>query len=134
VADQTTSVAELRDAWVQFVREREWEQFHSPKNLVMALACEAAELMEHFLWIDNDASRQEAEDPRVRERIADELADVTGVVLALCNALGFDLSDIVRHKMAKNVLKYPVEKSRGRYRIEEQERKPEGTEDSAGNR
>jgi dCTP diphosphatase len=118
VSDATTPVAELREAWARFVHEREWEQFHSPKNLVMALACEAAELMEHFLWIDNDASRKAVEDPAVREQVADEIADVTGAVLALCNALGLDLSDSVRRKMAKNVLKYPVEKSRGKYRVE----------------
>ena len=116
--DATTTVAELRDAWAQFVREREWDQFHSPKNLVMALSCEAAELMELFLWIDNDASRKAVGDPAVREQVADEVADVTGVVLALCNALGLDLSDCVRRKMAKNVLKYPVDKCRGRYRVE----------------
>ncbi len=119
MSDATTSVAELRDAWARFVHEREWEQFHSPKNLVMALACEAAELMEHFLWIDNDASRKAVEDPAVREQVADEIADVAGAVLALCNALGLDLSDCVRRKMAKNDLKYPVEKSRGRYRVSE---------------
>jgi NTP pyrophosphatase (non-canonical NTP hydrolase) len=118
VPDATTPVAELRDAWTQFVREREWEQFHSPKNLVMALACEAAELMEHFQWIENEASRKEVENPAVREQVADEIADVTGVILALCNALGLDLSDCVRNKMAKNVLKYPVDKCRGRYRVD----------------
>src|SRR5580692_11425723 len=97
--DRTTSVADLRDAWARFVAVREWNQFHSPKNLVMALACEAAELMEHFLWIDNDASRKAVEDPALREQVADEIADVAGVVLALCNALGLDLSDSVRRKM-----------------------------------
>ncbi len=85
----------------------------------MALACEAAELMEHFLWIDNDSSRKAVEDPTLREQVADEIADVTGVVLALCNALGLDLSESVRRKMAKNVHKYPVEKCRGKYRVEE---------------
>jgi NTP pyrophosphatase (non-canonical NTP hydrolase) len=119
VADATTSIAELRDAWAQFVNERDWNQFHSPKNLVMALACESAELMEHFLWIDNDASRKTVEEPAVREQVADEVADVTGVILALCNALNLDLSDCVCRKMAKNVLKYPVEKCRGRYRIDD---------------
>ena len=118
MSDATTPIAELRDAWARFVHEREWEQFHSPKNLVMALACEAAELMEHFLWIDNDVSRKVVEDAAVREQVGDEIADVTGAILALCNALGLDLSDCVRRKMAKNVLKYPVEKSRGRYRVE----------------
>jgi NTP pyrophosphatase (non-canonical NTP hydrolase) len=119
VADATTSIAELRDAWAQFVNERDWNQFHSPRNLVMALACESAELMEHFLWIDNDASRKAAEEPAVREQVADEIADVTGVILALCNALALDLSDCVSRKMAKNVLKYPVEKCRGRYRVDD---------------
>jgi NTP pyrophosphatase (non-canonical NTP hydrolase) len=119
MSDHSTTVAALRQAWARFVAERDWGQFHSPKNLVMALAVEAAELMEHFLWIDNEASRELAHDPAVRERVADELADVTGVVLALCNALDLDLSEAIAQKMAKNVLKYPVEKSRGRYRVEE---------------
>jgi NTP pyrophosphatase (non-canonical NTP hydrolase) len=119
MADEQTTVAELRRAWAHFVSAREWDQFHSPKNLSMALAAEAAELMEHFLWIDNDASRAAAADPAQREQIADEIADVSGVVFALCNALGFDLSDVVRRKMAKNELKYPVEKCRGRFRVEE---------------
>jgi NTP pyrophosphatase (non-canonical NTP hydrolase) len=119
MSDNTTTVADLRRAWAQFVAERDWGQFHSPKNLVMALAVEAAELMEHFLWIDNDASRAATMDPATRERVADELADVTGVVLALCNALDLDLSESIANKMAKNVLKYPVEKVRGRYRVED---------------
>jgi NTP pyrophosphatase (non-canonical NTP hydrolase) len=117
--DSTTTIANLRQAWARFVAERDWGQFHSPKNLVMALAVEAAELMEHFLWIDNDASRRMANDPQVRQQVADELADVTGVVLALCNALDMDLSDAIAAKMARNVHKYPVEKCRGRYRVEE---------------
>jgi NTP pyrophosphatase (non-canonical NTP hydrolase) len=117
--DSTTTIADLRQAWARFVAERQWEQFHSPKNLVMALAVEAAELMEHFLWIDNDTSRQAASDPATRQQIADELADVTGVVVALCNALDMDLSDAIAGKMARNVLKYPIEKSRGRYRVED---------------
>jgi dCTP diphosphatase len=119
MADQTTVVTDLREAMARFVAEREWEQFHSPKNLAMALAVEAAELMEHFLWIDNDASRAEVRDPAKREQVADEIADVSCLIFALCNALELDLSDAVRRKMAKNVLKYPVEKCRGRYRIEE---------------
>jgi dCTP diphosphatase len=121
MADSTTSVASLREAWARFVSDRDWGQFHSPKNLVMALSVEAAELMEHFLWIDNDASRAIVQDPAVRERVADEIADVTGVVLALCNALDLDLSDAIAHKMAKNVQKYPVEKCRGRYRVSERD-------------
>jgi dCTP diphosphatase len=115
--DRTTSVAELRDAWARFVAAREWNQFHSPKNLAMALACEAAELMEHFLWIDNAASHEVVKDAATREQVADELADVAGVVFALCNALDLDLSDAVARKMAKNELKYPVDLVRGKYRL-----------------
>jgi NTP pyrophosphatase (non-canonical NTP hydrolase) len=118
MSDSSTPVSALRQAWAKFVAEREWDQFHSPKNLAMALACEAAELMEHFLWIDNDESRRLARDPALREQVSDEIADVTGVILALCNALDLDLSDAIANKMAKNVHKYPVEKVRGRYKLE----------------
>jgi NTP pyrophosphatase (non-canonical NTP hydrolase) len=117
--DDTTTIADLRRRMADFVAARDWQQFHSPKNLAMALAAEAAELMEHFLWMDNAASFAAAQDPARRQEIADELADVAGVVFALCNALGLDLSDCVAAKMARNEHKYPVEKSRGRYRIED---------------
>jgi dCTP diphosphatase len=118
--DSTTTVAMLRQAMARFVAERDWEKFHSPKNLAMALAAEAAELMEHFLWIDNDESRALVRDPSQRGAIADEIADAAGVIFALCNALDLDLSDAVADKMSRNVRKYPVEKCRGRYRVEEQ--------------
>jgi NTP pyrophosphatase (non-canonical NTP hydrolase) len=116
MSDTATTVAELREAMRRFVAEREWEQFHSPKNLVMGLAVEAAELMEHFLWIDLDASREVARDPVQRSAVADEMADVACYLLALCNTLGIDLSEAVRSKLAKNAIKYPVEKCKGRYR------------------
>ena len=117
--DDSTPVSALKEAVACFVAERDWEQFHSPKNLAMALAVEAAELMEHFLWVEGDASRAVARDEAKRAEVADEVADVTCLVLALCNSLGLDLSDTLRDKMARNALKYPVEKVRGRYRVEE---------------
>ncbi|HZY88663.1 MAG TPA: nucleotide pyrophosphohydrolase [Gemmataceae bacterium] len=117
--DDSTPVSTLKEAVARFAAERDWEQFHSPKNLSMALAVEAAELMEHFLWVEGDASRAVAHDEAKRAQVADEIADVTCLVLALCNALGLDLSDALRDKMARNALKYPVEKVRGRYRVEE---------------
>ncbi len=113
--DSTTTVADLKDAWRRFVAERDWEQFHSPKNLAMGMAVEVAELMEHFLWIDNDGSRQLVRDPAKLQQVADEMADVAGFLLALSNELGLDLSDAIRAKMARNALKYPVETSRGRF-------------------
>jgi NTP pyrophosphatase (non-canonical NTP hydrolase) len=117
--DATTTLAALKEAMRQFVAERDWEQFHSPKNLSMGLAVEAAELMEHFLWVDNEASRQVSADPGRLGEVADEMADVACYLLALSNTLGIDLSEAIASKMAKNALKYPVEKSRGRYRVEE---------------
>jgi NTP pyrophosphatase (non-canonical NTP hydrolase) len=117
--DHTTTIATLREAMRSFVAQRHWEQFHSPKNLAMALAAEAAEVMEHFLWMENAESRGVVRDPARLEQVADEIADVLGVCLALCNALDLDLSDVFLRKMSKNVLKYPVEKARGKYRIEE---------------
>ena len=117
--DLTMTVADLRGAMARFVAERDWEQFHSPKNLVMGLSVEAAELMEHFLWVDNEVSRRVAGDPARREEIADEVADVACYLLALANTLGLDLSDAVTRKLAKNALKYPAERVRGRYRVED---------------
>jgi NTP pyrophosphatase (non-canonical NTP hydrolase) len=117
--DQTTTVGMLREVMSRFVAERQWEPFHSPKNLAMALAVEAAELMEHFLWIDNAEARQQMQEPARLAPVADEIADVFGVCLSLCNVLGLDLSDAFLSKMSRNELKYPVEKARGRARIDE---------------
>ena len=119
--DTSTTVADLREWMRRFVAQREWEPFHSPKNLVMGLSVEVAELMEHFLWVDNEPSRKVLDDPEKRVEVADELADVTLYVLALSNGLGLDLSDCVAAKLSKTARKYPVERSRGRFRPE-----PEG--------
>ena len=113
--DADTTVAFLRDKVRRFADEREWEPFHSPKNLSMALAAEVAELMEHFLWLECSASREATKDPAKREAIADELADVACLVLNLSNSLDIDLSDAVAAKMVKNAKKYPAEEFRGRF-------------------
>ncbi len=119
MSDTTTTVQELRDAMARFVRERDWEQFHSPKNLAMGMAIEAAELMEHFLWIDAETSRRIAGDPGKRGAVADEMADVACYLLAMSNMLGVDLSQAIRAKMVKNAAKYPADQVRGRYGLEE---------------
>jgi NTP pyrophosphatase (non-canonical NTP hydrolase) len=119
MSDTTTTVQELRETMARFVRERDWEQFHSPKNLVMGLSVEAAELTEHFLWVENEASRGVVNDPGKMGQIADEMADVACYLLALSNTLGIDLSDAVRAKLVKNAVKYPVEKCRGKYRADD---------------
>jgi len=114
-SDDTTTLAELRQIVGDFVAERDWSQFHSPKNVSMALAIEAAELMEHFQWLTTEASRQLAEDPKKLAEIGEELADVVGYSLALANELGLDVSQAIRDKMVKNAQKYPADQYRGRF-------------------
>jgi len=113
--DEATTIAELKLLVDRFVTERDWHRFHAPKNLSMALAIEAAELMEHFQWISVEDSRDVAADVKRREAAGEELADVLCYALALANALGLDVSTAVQAKMIKNAAKYPVEKIRGRW-------------------
>jgi NTP pyrophosphatase (non-canonical NTP hydrolase) len=114
--DVRATVNELREAMQRFVAEREWEQFHNPKNLSMGMAIEAAELMEHFQWIDGDASREAGRDARQRTAIGEEMADVACYLLALANVLDLDLSDAIADKLRKNAQKYPAEEFRGKYK------------------
>jgi NTP pyrophosphatase (non-canonical NTP hydrolase) len=107
-------VADLKSRVLAFVHERDWEQFHAPKNLSMALAAEAGELMEHFLWATPDQSRAIVADPAKRAKIADELADVVIYALEFANATQLDVAAAIEAKMAANAKKYPVEKARGR--------------------
>jgi NTP pyrophosphatase (non-canonical NTP hydrolase) len=121
MSDDQTTVAELRDVVRRFVDERDWHQFHSPKNLSMSLAIEVAELMEHFQWITTDAAWQVGQAEGRREAIQEELADVFCYVLALANELDLDLSNALVDKMVKNAQKYPVEEYRGRYGPEDRD-------------
>lgn len=121
--DDLTTIAELKRTVDQFVAERDWQQFHTPKNLSMALAIEAAELMEHFQWLTVEESRGEALDRAKREAVGEELADVVCYALAMASALGIDLADAVRDKMIKNAEKYPADEFRGRWGAED---KPPG--------
>lgn len=111
--DQSTSVAELRKIVAQFVREREWEQFHTPKNLSMSIAIEAAELMEHFQWISGKESATLTTEQKVE--VSEELADVICYAMALSNSLDIDVSSAVIRKMALNRKKYPAEEFKGRF-------------------
>ncbi len=114
MADETVTIAQLKHAVQAFVDERDWGQFHKPKNLAMSLAIEAAELMEHFQWLDVDESVERGRDPVHRGEIAEEMADVACYLLSLANALGIDLSAAIREKLVKNADKYPAEQFRGR--------------------
>lgn len=113
--DQISTVADLKKLVDDFVRERDWSQFHSPKNLAMALAIEAAELMEHFQWIEVADSRDVANQPEKLAAAAEEIADVLAYTLAMANSLGVDLSSTLHAKMIKNANKYPANKYQGRH-------------------
>lgn len=98
-----------------FVAEREWEQFHDPKNLAMAVASEAGELLAEYRWIESveaDAWSMEREN---RRRVAMEAADVGISLLLLCDRIGVDLVSVMDKKIAINAENYPVEMSRGRH-------------------
>jgi dCTP diphosphatase len=114
LTDERTTVAELRTRILAFARERDWEQFHAPKNLSMALAAEAGELMEHFLWATAAASSEIARSEAKRGKIEEELADVVIYALEFANMTGIDVAAAIERKMAANARKYPVEKARGR--------------------
>jgi len=114
MSDAETTVAELRALVRNFVEERDWRQFHAPKNLAMSLAIEAAELMEHFQWISTEESREIAAEPGDLAEVSDELADVLCYALAMANQLDIDLSTAIRSKMIKNEEKYPAAEFRGR--------------------
>ena len=117
MSDQTTTIESLRNEVQQFVDQRDWQQFHSPKNLSMALAVEAAELMEHFQWHTHEEAEAALQDAGKRAAVADELADVLIYSLSLANTLGVDVSTIVLEKLARNEHRFPVEKWRGRYDV-----------------
>jgi NTP pyrophosphatase (non-canonical NTP hydrolase) len=109
---QDASLEDLRARLRAFVDAREWDQFHNPKNLAMAVVVEAAELVEEFQWLTFEESEQITADKR--EAVEMEVADVLLLLLRLCDRLGIDPIDAARRKLVRNEVKYPVEKSRGR--------------------
>ncbi len=115
MADQETTVQELKQIVQQFVTERDWKQFHSPKNLGMSMSIEVAELMEHYQWLTTEQSLQAHHDSETCTAVSEELADVLCYVLAFANETGIDLSQALRDKMVKNRKKYPAEEYQGRY-------------------
>lgn len=115
MADSSATVDDLKALVKRFVEERAWQPFHSPKNLAMGVAVEAAELMECFLWVDLPGSYEVAKDPAKREAIADEMADVLCYLANMSSVLGIDLSEALSAKMVKNAQKYPAERYKGKY-------------------
>jgi len=113
--DSDVTLARLREAVDDFVTRRDWHRFHTPKNLAMSLAIEAAELMEHFQWLTAEQSRAVAGQPEKLAEAGEELADVLCYALAMANELGIDVASAVLDKLAKNERKYPAVEYRGRF-------------------
>lgn len=109
--DKNTSIQEIKDLVANFVEERNWKQFHSPKNLSMSIAIEAAELMELFQWTNSNDLNEIPMD-RVRE----ELSDVIIYSLSMANALDIDIADAIRNKVISNAQKYPIDRYKGKYK------------------
>jgi dCTP diphosphatase len=114
MADQETTIGAMRDRIATFVQARAWETFHNPKDLASAIAIEAAELMELFLWKDAREAEAAAHQREVRQRIEEELADIVILCLSLANRLEIDVSDAVASKVAANEAKYPADVVRGK--------------------
>jgi NTP pyrophosphatase (non-canonical NTP hydrolase) len=100
-----SDIKEITRALINFRNERDWEQFHNPKDLAIALNIEASELLELFLWKNSEEAN--------KEKVKEELADIFAYGLLLANKYDFDIAEIVKEKIAQNALKYPVDKARG---------------------
>lgn len=107
----TDTLRDLTQQQFQFAQERDWEQFHSPKNLASALIVEAGELLEHFQWMTEADSR--ALSPEKRDAVGAEIADVLLYLVQLSNALGIDPVKAAQAKIQLNAQKYPVDRAKG---------------------
>ena len=107
------NVTLLNEALEKFATDRDWAQFHSPKNLVMALTGEIGELSEIFQWMTEAQSRTAGTDPNTAQAVGEELADVQLYLVRLASVLGIDLNEAVQDKLQKNAEKYPADKARG---------------------
>jgi NTP pyrophosphatase (non-canonical NTP hydrolase) len=111
--DGETTLQDVKDTIAHFTLQRDWRQFHSAKNLAMALVAEAAELMAHFRWNGHDQDGAVLGDAESLREIRHELADVLLLLAEFANVAGIDMAQAVQEKMAINAQRYPVEKSRG---------------------
>lgn len=114
MTDPQTTIAQLKELVLHFSRERDWEQFHHPKDLGLALACEVGEVLEHFRYRTNAEVRTALEDPARQRELAHELADCLWVLLRLADVCQVDLATALREKVVLAALKYPVDRAFGR--------------------
>lgn len=113
--DHNTNIQQIKDELLKFRDEREWRQFHNPKDLAEAINIEAGELLEHMLW--KDAKKVEEllqSDAEYRREVEHELADIINYCLCFANSMGMDVTEICGRKLKRNAEKYPVEKAKGK--------------------
>ena len=113
MSDDNTTLGKLKKAVDDFNQERDWKQYHSPKNLAMSIAIEASELMQLFQWTESSASWSLCREPEILSGIKDEISDIIVYCLDMADAVDFDVSTALMEKMEKNRRNYPIEKARG---------------------
>lgn len=111
--DKTLGIGKIVAHQREFVREREWDPFHTPKNLAMALSGEVGELTEIFQWLTDAQGKAVMSDPKLAEAVRHETADVFFYLIRLCDVLGVDIEAAFWEKMKLNAAKYPADKARG---------------------
>jgi dCTP diphosphatase len=109
------AIDELTKSLRKFVEERQWDAFHDPKNLAMAVVSEAGELAAELRWVPQSDADSWCREPDNRQRVADEIGDVALCLLMLADRIDLDLAQAMRDKLEKNRLKYPVETAKGRF-------------------
>ena len=113
--DNNTVINDLKKTVKNFVEEREWRQFHTPKNLSMSVAIESAELMELFQWLSKKEAEKAMSSGKLRKNAIDEVADVFIYLIAFCNENNIDIKQAIDQKMKKNKKKYPANIFKGRF-------------------
>ncbi len=110
--DKITTINEIKDKIIKYMQDRDWSQYHSPKNLSMSISIEAAELMEKFQWLTTEESKEFIKSNK--QEVQEEIADIAISLINLCKLYDIDLSQAIEQKMEINAQKYPVEKCRGK--------------------
>lgn len=107
-----SEIKKITDKLLSFRKDRDWEQFHNPKDMALSLTLEAAEVLEHFQWKNGEVLKEYVKNNK--EHLGEELADVFGWILLMSHDIGIDIIDAMDKKIIKNSIKYPIEKARGK--------------------
>lgn len=110
---KSINIEKINSIVSKFIEDRDWDQFHSIKNLTMALSVETSELVEIFQWLKESDSNNVAQDPKMKEKVQEEIADIFIYLMRIAIKSEIDIEEVVLEKIQKNSLKYPVEKSKG---------------------